>query len=167
MFKGLPLAKELSKLGHEVEVLTGFPNYPEGKIYKGYKIRFLQREIIEGIPVIRVSLYPSHGKSGWRRINRLTWENAEAVFTLSDQMAGNLERWFDVRKTLAGKVIVIPNWADVEWIRPVAKDKNEFARKYNQAGKLTVMYSGNLGQTHDIETILGSATRPKEHQLLY
>jgi glycosyltransferase involved in cell wall biosynthesis len=103
----------------------------------------------------------------WRRINRLTWENAEVVFTLSDQMAGNLERWFDVRKTLAGKVIVIPNWADVEWIRPVAKDKNEFARKYNQTGKLTVMYSGNLGQTHDIETILGSATRLKENDAVH
>ena len=66
-FKGLPFAKELLKLGHEVEVLTGFPNYPEGKIYKGYKIRFLQRETIDGISVIRVPLYPSHDKSGWRR----------------------------------------------------------------------------------------------------
>jgi len=67
LFKGLPLAKELTRLGHEVEVLTGFPNYPGGKIYKGYKVRFLQRETIEGISVIRVPLYPSHDKSGLRR----------------------------------------------------------------------------------------------------
>lgn len=103
----------------------------------------------------------------WRRINRLTWENAEVVFTLSDQMAGNLERWFDVSKTRAGKVIVVPNWADVDWIQPVAKDKNDFAKKYNQVEKLTVMYSGNLGQTHDIETILGSATRLKENDAVH
>ena len=65
--KGLPLAKELLKLGHEVEVLTGFPNYPQGKLYKGYKIRFLQRENMEGVSIIRVPLYPSHDKSGFRR----------------------------------------------------------------------------------------------------
>jgi glycosyltransferase involved in cell wall biosynthesis len=97
----------------------------------------------------------------WRRMNRLVWENAEIVFTLSDPMASNLERWFDVCKTRAGKVIVIPNWADVDWIRPMAKDTNEFARKYMQTGKLTVMYSGNLGQSHDIETILNAAKRLK------
>lgn len=67
MFKGLPFAKELSKLGHEVEVLTGFPNYPEGKIYKGYKIKLFQKEIMDGISVIRVPLYPSHDKSGFGR----------------------------------------------------------------------------------------------------
>jgi colanic acid biosynthesis glycosyl transferase WcaI len=66
--KGLPLAKELVKLGHEVEVLTGFPNYPSGKLYPGYRIRFLQKEVIEGVSVTRVPLYPSHDTSGFRRI---------------------------------------------------------------------------------------------------
>lgn len=67
-FKGLPFAKELANLGHEVEVLTGFPNYPGGKVYDGYKIKFFQRELIEGIPVLRVPLYPSHNTSAIQRI---------------------------------------------------------------------------------------------------
>jgi len=80
MFKGLPFAKELLKLGHEVEVLTGFPNYPEGKIYNGYKIRFLQRETIDGVPVIRVPLYPSHDRSGWRRfVNYVSFALSAAI----------------------------------------------------------------------------------------
>jgi glycosyltransferase involved in cell wall biosynthesis len=80
MFKGMPLAKELTKLGHEVEVLTGFPNYPEGKIYKGYKIRLLQRETIDSIPVIRVPLYPSHDESGLRRfINYVSFAFSAAI----------------------------------------------------------------------------------------
>ena len=80
IFKGLPFAKELSKLGHEVEVLTGFPNYPEGKIYKGYKIRLLQRETMDGIPVIRVPLYPSHDKSGFGRfINYVSFALSAAI----------------------------------------------------------------------------------------
>jgi len=67
-FKGLPFAKELTRRGHQVQVLTGFPNYPGGKLYEGYRIRPLQREVIDGISVIRVPLYPSHDKSGMRRI---------------------------------------------------------------------------------------------------
>jgi lipopolysaccharide/colanic/teichoic acid biosynthesis glycosyltransferase/glycosyltransferase involved in cell wall biosynthesis len=67
-FKGLLFAKELQRRGHEVEVLTGFPNYPGGRLYPGFKIRPWQREQMEGIPVLRVALYPSHDKSGLRRV---------------------------------------------------------------------------------------------------
>lgn len=66
--KGLAFAKELVMLGHEVEVLTGFPNYPGGKIYQGYRQRWCQRETIEGISIIRVPLYPDHSSSGFRRM---------------------------------------------------------------------------------------------------
>lgn len=64
----LPLAKGLTELGHEVQVLTGFPNYPGGKVYPGYRIRLWQREVVEGFPVLRVALYPSHDTSAWKRI---------------------------------------------------------------------------------------------------
>lgn len=66
--KGIAFARELVRLGHTVEVLTGFPNYPGGKLYPGYKLKFLQRETIEGISVIRVPLYPSHDGSSLKRI---------------------------------------------------------------------------------------------------
>ena len=68
IFKGLPLAKALRDRGHQVEVLTGFPNYPGGKIYDGYKLRLWQREKMDGINVIRVPLYPSHDRGGLRRM---------------------------------------------------------------------------------------------------
>jgi colanic acid biosynthesis glycosyl transferase WcaI len=57
------LAVELKKRGHEVVVLTGFPNYPRGKLYPGYHLRFFQREFIDGIPVFRTFEFPYHGKS--------------------------------------------------------------------------------------------------------
>jgi glycosyltransferase involved in cell wall biosynthesis len=67
-FVGLPFAKELVRRGREVEVLTGFPNYPGGKIYVGYRVRMLQRETLDGIPVNRVPLYPSHDNSSIKRM---------------------------------------------------------------------------------------------------
>ena len=71
-FKGLIFAKELQQRGHEVEVLTGFPNYPGGKIYDGYKVKPYQREVMDGITVHRVPLYPSHDKNAVRRVANYT-----------------------------------------------------------------------------------------------
>lgn len=67
-FKGLPFAKALREYGHEVEVLTGFPNYPGGRLYSGYQIVPWKHEYIDDISVHRVALYPSHGRSGTKRI---------------------------------------------------------------------------------------------------
>jgi colanic acid biosynthesis glycosyl transferase WcaI len=65
---GVPLARWLKQRGHEVTVLTGFPNYPTGEIYPGYRQRISQKEEIDGISVCRVPLYPSHDGSAIRRI---------------------------------------------------------------------------------------------------
>jgi hypothetical protein len=66
-FKGLVFAKALQEQGFDVEVLTGFPNYPGGKVYPGYRIRWIQREIMDGVHVTRVPLYPSHDQSALKR----------------------------------------------------------------------------------------------------
>jgi len=57
------LARELGKRGHSVKVLTGFPNYPEGRIYDGNRIAWRRDSIEDGVPVRRVALIPSHGRS--------------------------------------------------------------------------------------------------------
>jgi glycosyltransferase involved in cell wall biosynthesis len=67
-FKGMIFIEELRSHGHEVEVLTGFPNYPGGKVYPGYSIRLFSREDMKGIRVNRVALFPSHNESGFLRI---------------------------------------------------------------------------------------------------
>jgi colanic acid biosynthesis glycosyl transferase WcaI len=67
-FKGLLFARELAKRGFDVEVVTGFPNYPGGKVYPGYQIRWIQRETIDGVRITRVPLYPSHDRSAFGRI---------------------------------------------------------------------------------------------------
>lgn len=57
---GRRLAEWLAAHGHEIEVLTGIPNYPGGRVYDGYRIRWRQRQTIGALPVVRVPLYPSH-----------------------------------------------------------------------------------------------------------
>ena len=67
-FKGMVFARELVRQGFEVEVLTGFPNYPGGKVYPGYRIQQLQREMIDGVQITRVPLYPNHDQSAIKRV---------------------------------------------------------------------------------------------------
>ena len=62
------LAQTLLARGHEVTVLTGFPNYPSGKLYPGYHLRFCQRETLNDVPVVRVPLYCDHSHSGVMRV---------------------------------------------------------------------------------------------------
>ncbi|MFH1074318.1 MAG: glycosyltransferase family 4 protein [Candidatus Firestonebacteria bacterium] len=62
------LARGLKNKGHEVTIVTAFPNYPGGKILFGYKLRPFMEEDMEGLKVIRTWIYPSHGRSFIRRL---------------------------------------------------------------------------------------------------
>ncbi len=61
------LALGLKERGHEVTVLTGVPNYPEGRIYPGYGL-FSSKDTYAGIPIIRVPLLPRGRSKGMRLI---------------------------------------------------------------------------------------------------
>lgn len=82
-FKGLAFARELVRQGCAVDVVTGFPNYPGGKVYPGYQVKWLRREIIDGISVARVPLYPSHDQSAIRRVaNYLSFAVSSCLYGL-------------------------------------------------------------------------------------
>jgi putative colanic acid biosynthesis glycosyltransferase WcaI len=60
--KPAELAQSLQQKGHQVTVITGFPSYPMGDLYGGYRLRLIRRETIDMVPIIRTYEYPSHGK---------------------------------------------------------------------------------------------------------
>ncbi len=66
-FKSNDLSFELQKRGHDVTVLTGLPNYPEGKLFEGYGIFKNRKQVINGVKVIR-SLLLLRGKGGGVRL---------------------------------------------------------------------------------------------------
>ena len=62
------MAAALQREGHLVTIVTAFPNYPRGEIYPGYEGRWLMREEIDGVPVIRTWIYPTSGRSVVKRL---------------------------------------------------------------------------------------------------
>jgi glycosyltransferase involved in cell wall biosynthesis len=74
------------KAGHEVTVITGVPNVPNGTPYEGYRNRLVQREVMDGIEVLRVWTYLAPNKGTFRRtLNYLS-------FMVSGTIAGLFAR---------------------------------------------------------------------------
>ena len=92
-FKSNDIAVELTKKGHDVTVLTGLPNYPEGKIYEKYGFFKRTKENYQGINVIRSWLIP-RGKGGGIRlfINYFSW----AFFASCRAFILSFQKKFDV-----------------------------------------------------------------------
>lgn len=60
--------REWVKAGHEVTVITCFPNYPQGRVYPGYKNSLCKTEWMDGIKVVRVWSYMTANKGFIKRI---------------------------------------------------------------------------------------------------
>ncbi len=61
------LAKKLVELGHEVQVLTGFPCYPRGRTYDGWRQQLYKEAVEDGVSVVRLPQVPDHSRNALRR----------------------------------------------------------------------------------------------------
>ena len=73
-FKSNDMAFEMQKRGHDVTVLTGIPNYPEGKFFEGYGFFKNRTQTINNVKIHRAILCPRGNSSGVRLfINYFSW----------------------------------------------------------------------------------------------
>jgi colanic acid biosynthesis glycosyl transferase WcaI len=68
----------------------------------------------------------------------------------------------DMRDLLLGRVepermAIIPNWGDVDRIRPLPKSSNALLGRLGIDDHFVIHYLGNMGRTHDLETLLAAA----------
>ena len=73
------LAKELVERGHNVTVLSGWPNYPKGQIFTDFKNNPSDYKYYQGVDIIRVPMI-SRGKSSWKlALNYLSFAISSCV----------------------------------------------------------------------------------------
>jgi len=72
-FRVNDICEEMVKRGHEVTVVTGEPNYPEGSIYKGYENQAHTDEIINGVKVHRCPIIPRKKGIMYRVLNYFSY----------------------------------------------------------------------------------------------
>lgn len=58
IFRGNDIAFHAAKKGDFVHVITGIPNYPTGKFYPGYNFFKRRNEVINGVKVTRLPIFP-------------------------------------------------------------------------------------------------------------
>lgn len=90
----------------------------------------------------------------WRYLNHKIWGNAQRLIVLSPTMK---EQILTLYPEVADKISVIHSWAEPDWIVPLEKQDNWFAKQHDLVESFTVLYSGNMGRCHDLETILETA----------
>lgn len=106
------LAEELTLAGHHVKVLTGFPSHPSGRLYPGWKAKWVARETTSGgFELIRClhSFVPRFGLAG------KLWYHA--TFAVSLFCTGLFQGPFDVLVMLSTPVFVGPATALLARVR--------------------------------------------------
>jgi len=89
----------------------------------------------------------------WQKNNRWTFAKAAGLITLSESMKQAVSQY-----TTPDRVHIIFNWADTSYIFPVERTTNPFASQHQLHDKFVVMYSGNMGLTHDLESLIDAAS---------
>ena len=89
-FRIADICAALVEAGHEVTVVTGTPNYPEGEIYPGYEGAAHRDEVLDGVRVHRCPIHPRKRGS----VHRF-WNYYSFVFASRRYLAG-LNEEFDV-----------------------------------------------------------------------
>jgi colanic acid biosynthesis glycosyl transferase WcaI len=95
------------------------------------------------------------GLAGWvfGALSRWALRKADLVIALGDTMAERL-------RDLGGRnVVAVHNWADGNAIRPMPAEHSSWRRAGGWDGRLSVVYSGNMGVAHEFDTLLDAAAQ--------
>ena len=98
----------------------------------------------------------------WSKQNKKLFAKATKIVTLSYGMADCLANYVERER-----ISVVPNWASKASFGPVAKSENPFVKEHGLENKFVVMYSGNMGFTHNVETIIEVAKKLADDERIH
>ena len=156
--------------GNDVVLLTSAPPFLSiagylGHLLLGFSYVCLMYDIYPDIAIALGVVNKNHWLAKfWWTINRKIWQKSKGIIVLSPTMK---ERVVEICPQIADKVSVIQSWGDPDFILPIAKKDNWFAKEHNLDSKFTVLYSGNMGRCHDMDTILATAQQLKNEPIQF
>jgi colanic acid biosynthesis glycosyl transferase WcaI len=91
-------------------------------------------------------------------LEKFAYRHATKISVIADGFVENL-----LSKGISpDKIEQIPNWVDVNFIRPLPKDSNNFRTIHNLHNKFVVLYSGNIALTQGLETVIQAAAKLRD-----
>lgn len=95
-FRISDICEEMVRRGHEVQVVTGYPNYPEGVLYEGYGKGKHIDEVINGVRVHRCFTIPRDTGTVKRLMNYYSYAASSTAYVLSKACVASDRKPFDV-----------------------------------------------------------------------
>lgn len=95
-FRISDICEEMVRRGHEVQVVTGYPNYPEGILYHGYGKGKKIDEVINGVKVHRCYTIPRQTGAVKRMFNYYSYVISSVKYVLSKKCKTSEGKAFDV-----------------------------------------------------------------------
>lgn len=92
----------------------------------------------------------------WARRNKTVFAQSCGIITLSEGMKNQVAKYCNPEK-----IKVIPNWSTFGTPEAVPENANPLIKSLGLEGKFIVMYSGNIGYTHNVETLIKVANEMK------
>lgn len=89
----------------------------------------------------------------WSKLNKKSFSKAHKLFTISDKMAHSLEKYVDKKS-----ILIQPIWSIFQTNTKIDKENNPFIKIHGIENKFIVQYSGNIGFTHNVETLIEIAS---------
>jgi glycosyltransferase involved in cell wall biosynthesis len=90
----------------------------------------------------------------WKKANRRIFVKAEKIFTISNGMKKVLTQYVPDER-----INIVSVWSHNDFLKPVAKADNVFIKQQALQGKFLVVYSGNLGHSHELEVLVEIADK--------
>ena len=119
------------------------------KLYKAKFIYYCQ-DIYPDVGIVTGKLTNPILNFLLNQINMLSFKMADKIVCIGEYMKNRIaSKGID-----ESKITIIHNWADTKVLYPVSEDKNPFIEKYNLKKHFTIMYSGNIGLTQNLEKII-------------
>ena len=110
--RDLEFIKLLKMKGSDITVITGFPNYPHGKIYDGYKQKIFYSENIDNIEIKRLPLFASRSKSVFMRaLNILSFFLSLVIYLVFFSKKSDISYAYHPPITIAFAALIL------KWVR--------------------------------------------------
>ncbi|MBD2005574.1 MULTISPECIES: glycosyltransferase family 4 protein [Cyanophyceae] len=137
----LPVAVPAAMLGwlHRCPVILNLQDIlPEAAVHTGLLTNKRMIRIFEGL-------------------EKFAYWSATKISVISDGFVDNLVG----KGVQENKIVLIPNWVDINFIQPLPKEDSPFRKAHQLNGKFVVLYSGNIGRTQPLTALIDAAARLK------
>lgn len=129
------------------------------KVLRGSKYVYWVMDLYPDLPVACGVMKPTSIVTRFfEGVNRFCLRRADRVVVLGRCM---LQRVRD-KQTDRGHIMHIGVWSDQGEVKPIARAENPYRAEWGLGDRFVVMYSGNFGLGHDVDTMLQAAERLKD-----